>query len=156
MKRAKNGKPTMPSIGPPSFFSNAFEIACTVGWSMTMAVRSFTATSPTCNSFTLTSPLEPKILNSGSGTSLSSPAASATLLSMSVIGAPVSRMSRYGPSPLTLTMTVMWPLGSSSNGTTTDLGAAPVLGASARTGVVRQTRASAKRSRFMVTGPPRS
>ncbi len=80
---------------------------------------------------TFTSPRDPKTVNSGSGTPLSRPAAFATLLSSSVIGAPVSKISQYGPSPFTFTFTAMCPLGSSSNGTTTALAGASVFGASA-------------------------
>ena len=50
---------------------------------------------------------------------LSKPACRATLLLSSVIGAPVSKISLYGPLPFTLTMTVMWPVLRISNGTTT-------------------------------------
>ena len=46
------------------------------------------------------------------------PAASLARLLSSVIGAPRSKISRYGPLPLIFASTSMWLVGSISNGTT--------------------------------------
>ena len=46
---------------------------------------------------------------------------------ISVVGAPVSKISRYGPLPLSFTLTIKCPLETSSNGT--DCGLASSLAA---------------------------
>src|SRR5205085_266096 len=67
------------------------------------------------------SPIIPKMGNIGAGMSLSSPASFASLLFTSDKGAPVSKMSLYGPLPFALTITAMCPERRSSNGTVTGL-----------------------------------
>src|SRR5262245_23661165 len=135
----------MPSMGP-----KALEIASTVGWSMTTATRSCAFWPPTSISLTFTSPIEPNTVNSGRGTPLSRPASRATLLLSRLIGAPVSKISLYGPLPLTFTITVMWPVLSTSKGTTTGL--ASFAGTSARAGAATSARArAAGRSCFLMS-----
>ncbi len=87
----------------------------------------------------------------GFSPALVTPDSLASLVLTSVSGAPVSKMSLYGPLPLTLTMMVMCPLGSVSNGTTTGLGASWARAGSA-TARTRPRLNSVRR----ITGPPRS
>src|SRR5438270_9222748 len=134
----------MPSIGP-----NALEIASTVGWSMTMASTLPIFCPPTSNSLTLTSPIEPNSEKAGRFMPLNRPASLPILLFRRLIGAPVSKISLYGPLPLTFTLTVMWPVLRTSNGTTPLAGFFSV-GVSARAGAATKTTSRAVRNRCFV------
>src|SRR5262249_45850706 len=70
--------------------------------------------------------------NKGFSTSLASPASLAIFVLSSEVGAPVSKISQYGPLPLTFTCTAMCPDLSSSNGTETGVSAAFVVSAATR------------------------
>ncbi len=75
---------------------------------------------PTCRVFSLNSPMEPKKAKNGCLKSLGKTLASlATLLLMSVKGAPVSKIIRYGPLPLILTWMAMCCVFNVSKGTVT-------------------------------------
>src|SRR5262249_43588435 len=108
--------------------------------------------SPTCNSLTLAWPMDPNSVNAGRGMLSSTPDALAILVFSSVIGAPVSKISRYGPLPLTLTMTVMCPVVSNSKGTRTALsGAGPRAD---REPAAARSRAPTSRWRFISEALP--
>src|SRR5262245_47402024 len=132
-------------------------MASTVGWSMMTAIVFSTFCPPTSSVGTLTSPIDPNSVMSGFLTPLSRPASLATLLFMSVIGAPVSKISLYGPLPLTLTMTVMWPVGVRSNGTTIGLATSTgfAFGSSARAAGARTNSRENSRYFFMSQSLPR-
>src|SRR5437763_16731434 len=115
--RAKNGKPMIPSIGP-----RAREIASTVGWSMTMTGTDLAFKAPTSRVGSEVCATGPNRLNAGWGVSLDNrPVAVAVLLLIRLTGAPVSKMTRYGPLPLIFTDTTMCLVMSKSNGTVTGL-----------------------------------
>ena len=74
--------------------------------------------SPTWSLSTSASPRIPN-KNERGASALTTPVASLARLLNSVIGAPRSKIKRYGPLPLIRASTSMWLVGSISNGTTT-------------------------------------
>src|SRR5436190_15850760 len=132
---------------PYSFVFSVLASTPTVGWSITTAGMSVAFWEPTSRLLIFASPMLPMNAARGDlGMPLSSPASLANSLLTNEIGAPVSKMRRYGPLPLTLTMTAMCPDLSISKGTVDALGASffAVSAGSAVKGIVA-TRAARMR-----------
>src|SRR5437870_2561411 len=115
---------------------SARAITSTVGWSITAASIFSSFTDPTSKVLIFTAPSELNKVNQGAEFLPTMPLSRAVLLPTIVIGAPVSKTSRYGPLPLIFTRTAMCLLRSVSKGTTT------VLGVSARTAQTHPAQAS--------------
>src|SRR5262245_1488880 len=93
---------------------------------------------PTSSDLILASPMAPKP-GMNDPAPLSRFASLPTRVLSNDVGAPVSKMSRYGPLPLTFTSTAMWPDFSSSNGTVTGLAAGVVSALAAATSSSRKS-----------------
>src|SRR5262245_23977271 len=131
-----------------SFF-RYLAICSTVGWSMMIVGTSSALAPPTSRVLILASPRLPNRVNAGLARPLVMPESLASLLFTSAIGAPVSKMSRYGPLPLTFTLTPMCPESSISTGTTTRFGSGSVFLSSARrVGTSSAARANVSRARM--------